>query len=42
MWQRSVVRISLAGDRTRLLEGVATLVRACREWAAELPTERLS
>src|SRR6266545_2535318 len=39
---RSVVRISLAGDRTRLLEGVATLVRACREWAAELPTERLS
>lgn len=27
-----LVRISLAGDTARLVEGIATLVRACREW----------
>jgi aspartate aminotransferase len=35
---RHVVRISLAGDRTRLLEGAATLVRACREWGGHQPS----
>ena len=28
----SVIRISLAGDQARLLEGTAAIVRACREW----------
>lgn len=38
---RSVVRISFAGDRTRLLEGTAALVRACREWGRERAAERV-
>lgn len=37
---RSVVRISFAGDRTRLLEGTETLVRACREWGGGRAAER--
>jgi aspartate aminotransferase len=32
---RGVVRISFAGDRTRLLEGTSALARACREWGGQ-------
>jgi aspartate aminotransferase len=32
---RGVVRISFAGDQTRLLEGTESLVRACREWGGD-------
>ncbi|MEY9854628.1 aspartate aminotransferase [Catenulispora sp. GAS73] len=32
---RTVVRISFAGDRTRLLEGTEALLRACRTWGGE-------
>jgi aspartate aminotransferase len=34
----AVVRISFAGDRSRLLEGTAALIEACRQWGDELPS----
>jgi aspartate aminotransferase len=39
---RHVVRISLAGDRARLVEGVAAIVRACGEWGGSHNRERWS
>jgi len=37
-----VVRISMAGDRTRLLEGTAALSDACRTWGSTRAADRAS
>ncbi|MGC4892246.1 pyridoxal phosphate-dependent aminotransferase [Micromonospora sp. DT31] len=37
-----VVRISMAGDRHQLVEGVDAIVQACRQWGGAGPLERLS
>jgi aspartate aminotransferase len=37
-----VVRISMAGDRTRLVEGVDAIVQACHQWGGARTAGRLS